>query len=172
MPTGLAARANGVRSVERMTYENVHLILQGDAAQCERYAPLVDRFKTMEELAAILKRKRERRGSIDFDMPEAKIEFDEAGVMTGVHKAERTESNRLIEEFMLSANEAVAAHLEKHVPASIYRIHEIPDAKRVMDFEEVARHFKVSLGIASLHQAPLHSHPPDRCSSCAAGKPR
>ena len=138
-----------IRSVERMTYENVHLILKGDHAQCERYAPLVGRFKTMEELAAVLKRKRERRGSIDFDMPEAKIEFDEAGVMTGVHKAERTESNRLIEEFMLSANEAVAAHLEKHVPASIYRIHEIPDAKRVMDFEEVARHFKVSLGIAT-----------------------
>ena len=138
-----------IRSVERMTYENVHLILQGDPAQNERYGPLVERFRMMEELAQVLHRKRERRGSIDFDMPEAKIDFDEAGVMTGVRKAERTESNRLIEEFMLAANEAVAAHLEKQIPASIYRIHEIPDAKRVMDFEEVARHFKVSLGVST-----------------------
>ena len=138
-----------IRSVERMTYTNVHLILEGDKAQRERYAALVDRFETMAELARILNSKRERRGSIDFDMPEAKIEFDEAGVMTGVQRAERTDANRLIEEFMLAANEAVAAHLEKQIPASIYRIHEIPDAKRVMDFEEVARHFKVSLGIST-----------------------
>ena len=138
-----------IRSAERMTYTNVHLLLQGDAAQRERYAPLVERFQTMAELAGVLHRKRERRGSIDFDMPEAKIEFDEAGVMTGVQRAERTEANRLIEEFMLAANEAVASHLEKHIPASIYRIHEPPDAKRVMDFEEVARHFKVSLGVAT-----------------------
>ncbi len=138
-----------IRSVERMTYTNVHLVLEGDKAQRERYATLVDRFEMMAELALILKGKRERRGSIDFDMPEAKIEFDESGVMTGVQKAERTEANRLIEEFMLAANEAVAAHLEQQIPASIYRIHEIPDAKRVMDFEEVARHFKVSLGVST-----------------------
>jgi len=138
-----------IRSAERMTYTNVHLILEGDPAQRERYAPLVERFETMAELAQVLHRKRERRGSIDFDMPEAKIEFDQAGVMTGVQRAERTQSNRLIEEFMLAANEAVAAHLEKQLPASIYRIHEVPDAKRVMDFEEVARHFKVSLGVAT-----------------------
>ena len=138
-----------IRSAERMTYTNVHLLLQGDTAQRERYAPLVERFETMAELAEVLHRKRERRGSIDFDMPEAKIEFDEAGMMTGVQRAERTEANRLIEEFMLAANEAVASHLEKHLPASIYRIHEPPDAKRVMDFEEVARHFKVSLGVAT-----------------------
>lgn len=138
-----------IRSVERMTYTNVHLILQGDAAQRDRYAPLVARFEMMAELAQVLTAKRKRRGSIDFDMPEAKIEFDNAGVMTGVQRAERTEANRLIEEFMLAANEAVASHLEKQLPASIYRIHELPDAKRVMDFEEVARHFKVSLGVAT-----------------------
>jgi len=138
-----------IRSVERMTYTNVHLLLEGDPAQRERYAPLVLRFEMMQELALILNRKRDRRGSIDFDMPEAKIEFDELGAMTGVKKADRNIANRLIEEFMLAANEAVAAYLERHVPASIYRIHELPDPKRVMDFEEVARHFKVSLGVAT-----------------------
>ncbi|MDQ6678480.1 MAG: VacB/RNase II family 3'-5' exoribonuclease [Acidobacteriota bacterium] len=138
-----------IRSAERMTYTNVHLLLEGDLAQRERYAPLVPRFEMMQELALILNRKRDRRGSIDFDMPEAKIEFDDLGAMTGVKKADRNIANRLIEEFMLAANEAVAAHLEQHAPASIYRIHELPDPKRVMDFEEVARHFKVSLGIAT-----------------------
>ncbi len=138
-----------IRSVERMTYTNVHLLLEGDPAQRERYHGLVNRFEAMQELALILNRKRERRGSIDFDMPEAKIEFDELGVMTGVKRAARNIAHRIIEEFMLAANEAVSAHLEKLVPASIYRIHEPPDAKRVMDFEEVAHHFGVSLGVAT-----------------------
>ncbi len=138
-----------IRSVERMTYTNVHLLLEGDAAQRERYAALTERFETMQELALILNRKRQRRGSIDFDMPEALIQFDELGAMTGVARAQRNIAHRIIEEFMLAANEAVAAHLEKAVPASIYRIHEIPDAKRVMEFEEVARHFGVSLGVAT-----------------------
>ncbi len=62
--------------------------------------------------------------------------------MTGVARAPRNIAHRMIEEFMLAANEAVAAHLEKAVPASIYRIHEKPDAKRVMEFEEVARAFR------------------------------
>jgi ribonuclease R len=136
-----------IRSAERMTYTNVHLILEGDTEQRARYAPLVPRFEMMQEFAMILNRKRVKRGSIDFDLPEPLIEFDELGAMTGVKRAPRNIANRIIEEFMLAANEAVAEYLEKTVPASIYRIHEQPDAKRVMDFEEVAKHFGVSLGI-------------------------
>ena len=68
-----------IRSAERMTYTNVHLLLEGDAALRERYAPLVERFELMQELALILNRKRVRRGSIDFDLPEPLIEFDEFG---------------------------------------------------------------------------------------------
>ena len=102
-----------IRSVERMTYTNVHLLLEGDAALRERYAPLVERFELMRELALILNRKRAQRGSIDFDMPEPLIEFDEFGQMTGVIKrGPRNIAHRIIEEFMLAANEAVAAHLE------------------------------------------------------------
>ncbi len=101
-----------IRSVERMTYTDVHLLLEGDAGLRERYRPLVERFELMRELALVLNRKRVRRGSIDFDLPEPLIEFDEWGAMTGVTRAPRNIAHRMIEEFMLAANEAVAAHLE------------------------------------------------------------
>ena len=139
-----------IRSAERMTYTNVHLLLEGDAGLRERYQPLVARFELMQELALILNRKRVRRGSIDFDLPEPLIEFDEFGEMTGVTRAPRNIAHRLIEEFMLAANEAVASHLENAGIASIYRIHEKPDPKRVMEFEEVAAHFGYSLGVGAI----------------------
>jgi len=139
-----------IRSVERMTYTNVHGLLEGDAGLRERYGPLVERFELMRELALVLNRKRVRRGSIDFDLPEPLIEFDEWGEMTGVTRAPRNIAHRLIEEFMLAANEAVAAHLRDTVETSIYRIHEKPDPKRVMEFEEVAAHFGYSLGVGAI----------------------
>jgi ribonuclease R len=139
-----------IRSVERMTYTSVHLLLEGDSGLRGRYAPLVGRFELMRELALILNRKRVRRGSIDFDLPEPLIEFDQWGAMTGVTRAPRNIAHRLIEEFMLAANEAVASHLEHAGIASIYRIHEKPDPKRVMEFEEVAAHFGYSLGIGAI----------------------
>ncbi len=79
----------------------------------ERYARLIGRFELMRELALILNQKRIRRGAIDFDMPEPLIEFDEFGEMAGVTRSPRNIAHRLIEEFMLSANEAVASHLEQ-----------------------------------------------------------
>ncbi len=135
-----------IRSAERMTYTDVHLLLEGDAGLRERYKPLIGRFEMMRELALILNQKRVRRGSIDFDLPEPLIEFDEWGAMTGVSRALRNIAHRIIEEFMLAANEAVAAHLEQTGFASIYRIHEPPEPRRVMEFEEVAAHFGYSLG--------------------------
>jgi ribonuclease R len=139
-----------IRSVERMTYTNVHLLLEGDRGLRDRYQTLVGRFELMQELALTLNRKRVRRGSIDFDLPEPLIEFDEWGAMTGVTRAPRNIAHRLIEEFMLAANEAVAAHLQEHAEASIYRIHEPPDPKRVMEFEEVAAHFGYTLGVGAI----------------------
>ncbi len=142
--------AGVIRSAERMTYTNVHLLLEGDEGLRERYRPLVGRFELMRELADVLNRKRVRRGSIDFDLPEPLIEFDQFGAMTGVTRAPRNIAHRIIEEFMLAANEAVASHLERALPASIFRIHEKPDPKRVMEFEEVAAHFGYSLGIGAM----------------------
>ncbi len=78
-----------IRSAERMTYTNVNLILEGDAALRTHYQQLVDVFELMRELAMILNRKRVRRGSIDFDLPEPVIEFDENGLMKGVTRSER-----------------------------------------------------------------------------------
>jgi ribonuclease R len=139
-----------IRPAERMTYTDVNAILEGDAALRRRYAPLVATFELMRDLALILNRKRERRGSIDFDLPEPIIEFDEHGLMKSITRSERNIAHRLIEEFMLSANETVAGYLESRRIASLYRIHEKPDAKRVYDFEVIAATFGYSLGVGAL----------------------
>jgi ribonuclease R len=139
-----------IRSKHRMTYTNVHKILEGDADLRAQYGDMLDRFELMRELALILNRKRTRRGSIDFDLPEPLIEFDEFGEMTGVTRSPRNFAHRIIEEFMLAANEAVAGDLEDAGVPSIYRIHEQPDPKRVADFEEIAVTFGYSLGIGAI----------------------
>ena len=85
----------------------------------------------MRELALILNRKRTRRGSIDFDLPEPLIEFDQSGEMTGIARSPRNIAHRIIEEFMLAANEAVAEHVDQRQNRrSVYRIHEEPDPKK------------------------------------------
>jgi len=136
-----------IRSAERMTYTAIHAVLSGDAAACARYHGLVDNFRLMEELAKVLNRRREARGSIDFDLPEPEIEFDEHGRMTGITRSERNIAHGLIEEFMLAANEAVAGYLESKGIPSLYRIHEKPDPKKVLEFEEIAATFGYSLGV-------------------------
>jgi ribonuclease R len=136
-----------IRSAERMTYTAVRDILTGDPAACQRYAALVPNFKLMEELALILNRRREQRGSIDFDLPEPLIEFDQFGRMVGITRSERNFAHRLIEEFMLAANETVAGHLERSAIPSLYRIHDKPEAKKILEFEEIAATFGYSLGV-------------------------
>src|SRR2546422_7483040 len=130
-----------IHSAERMTYTAVRDVLAGDAAACGRYAPLVENFKLMEELALVLSRRRDARGSIDFDLPEPEIEFDEQGRMIGVTRSERNVAHRLIEEFMLAANETVAEFLERRAAPSLYRIHEKPDPNEVPRFERIASTF-------------------------------
>jgi ribonuclease R len=136
-----------IRSAERLTYTAVQAVLDGEPATTGRYASLVDQLKLMEELAKLLNQRRERRGAIDFDLPEAEIEFDEAGQMVGVARSGRTMAHRIIEEFMLAANEAVAGFLEARGVPALYRIHEKPDPKRVFEFEEIAAAFGYSLGV-------------------------
>ena len=139
-----------IRSAERMTYTAVNAVIEKDAGALEQYATQVEHFERMRDLAMILNRKRKRRGSIDFDLPEAVIEFDEFGMMKSITRSERNIAHRLIEEFMLSANECVAHYLENKRIASLYRIHEKPDAKRVYDFEVIAATFGYSLGVGAL----------------------
>jgi ribonuclease R len=124
--------------------------LAGDAEMNARYAALAERFRLMKELALILSAKRDKRGSIDFDLPERVIEFDEMNRMKSIVRSERNIANRIIEEFMLAANEAVANYLEKRGIASLHRVHEKPDAKKVLEFEELAKAFGYSLGVEDL----------------------
>jgi len=139
-----------IRSAARMTYTEVHSILEGDAETRARYAGLVPEFERMRKLAGLMNKRREERGSIDFDLPEPVIEFDERGQMRGVTKSERTWANRLIEEFMLAANACVATWLEDLGVPSLYRIHEKPEPRRVVQFEELAVAFGYSLGLGAL----------------------
>ena len=138
-----------IRSAARMTYTEVHAILEG-ANTVNQNAEARERFERMRHLAGLMNQRREERGSIDFDLPEPVIEFDEHGQMRGVTKSERTWANRLIEEFMLAANECVATWLEDLGVPSIYRIHEKPEPRRVVQFEELAASFGYSLGLGAL----------------------
>ena len=139
-----------IRSAARMTYTAVTAILEGDPVTRAEYELLAENFDRMKKLAVLMNQRREERGSIDFDLPEPVIEFDEHGVMRGITRAERTWANRLIEEFMLAANECVATWIEDLGVPSLYRIHEKPDPRRVVQFEELAAGFGYSLGLGPL----------------------
>lgn len=131
-----------IRTTERMTYSDVYKILEEkDAALMERYEPLVPMFETMAELAGILREKRQNRGAIDFDFPEAKILVDEDGWPKDVAIRERTVAERLIEEFMLAANETVAEHFKWMDVPFIYRIHEDPKPEKLQRFFEFLTNF-------------------------------
>ena len=156
-------------SAERMTYTAVNAVLEGESVARHRYAELTPMFEQMRDLALILRHKRERRGSIDFDLPEPVIEFDEHGLMKSITRSERNIAHRLIEEFMLAANECVAGHLENKRIASLYRIHEKPDAKRVYDFEVIAATFGYSLGVGALPIQRMQMKS-DRRASYGTGK--
>jgi ribonuclease R len=139
-----------IASAARMTYTKVHAILEDDEETRAAYPEFTADFELMRNLAMLMNRRREERGSIDFDLPEPVIQFDENGQMRGVTRAERTWANRLIEEFMLAANECVATWLEDLGVPSLYRIHEKPEPRRVVEFEEIAASFGYSLGLGAL----------------------
>jgi len=129
-----------LRSRERMTYTSVAKILvDSDPKERSRYAELVPLFETMEELCLILSKKRYRRGAVDFDLPEAEMQFDEGGKVISVLPADRNIAHRIIEEFMLLANECVAEKLTSSGGPALYRVHEAPDPLKVEEFAEFAR---------------------------------
>ncbi len=135
-------RESVICSNERMTYTDVNKVLTNeDAAVSARYAELTEFFQTMEALARILIKMRQERGAIDFNLPEAVFKFNDEGQIAGVLKAERNIAHRIIEEFMLLANETVAGHLEKLGTPALYRIHEQPEPQRVIEFAELAAAF-------------------------------
>jgi ribonuclease R len=161
-----------IASAARMTYTEVHAILEGDEEVRAAYPEFIADFELMRSLAMLMNRRREERGSIDFDLPEPVIQFDEHGQMRGVTKSERTWANRLIEEFMLAANECVATWLEDLGVPSLYRIHEKPEPRRVVEFEEIAASFGYSLGLGALPVKRIETRAERRESRGTGNRPR
>jgi ribonuclease R len=120
----------------------------------------------MEDLARILIKMREQRGAIDFNLPEAIFQFNDEGMIAGVLRAERNIAHRIIEEFMLLANETVASHLEKLNIPSLYRIHEKPEPQRVIEFAELATAFGYRFPVEG-----VNSFDYQRLSHLLTGKP-
>ncbi|HLR10223.1 MAG TPA: ribonuclease R [Sporosarcina sp.] len=133
-----------IRSKERMTYDDVYKIIEEkDEALREKYEHIVPMLHDMADLAAILRKKRQNRGAIDFDFKESKVLVDEEGWPTDVVVLERTVSERLIEEFMLAANETVAEHFHWLQVPFIYRIHEDPKEEKLQRFFEFLTNFGI-----------------------------
>lgn len=125
-----------IKSRERMTYQNVTKILEGDKKLCQKYSHIVPMLKNMESFAKLLNKKRVANGSIEFETHESKITLDTKGVPVSVERYPITVSNGIIEEFMLAANVTVAKHFAAKGLPCVYRVHEEPDFDRV---ERLAR---------------------------------
>jgi ribonuclease R len=160
-----------IRSTERMTYTNVNKVLIGDPEMSERYAHLHHHFRAMRGLALLLKARRDDNGSIDFDLPEPIIEFDAQQNMTNIGRSERNIAHRIIEEFMLAANRAVAHYLLERGIHALHRVHEKPDGRKVLEFEELAHAFGYSLGVENLYQREVTVRHGKVPSPAKAGKP-
>ncbi|MGL4374245.1 MAG: ribonuclease R, partial [Turicibacter sp.] len=129
-----------INTTERMTYNHVNeILMHEDKELCERYASLVPTFKLMYELAQILREARHERGAIDFDLNESKIIVDEYGFPQDIVLRERYLAERIIEDFMLAANECVAEHIHWMNIPFIYRVHEHPKPERLERFYKLAR---------------------------------
>ena len=146
-----------IHSRARMTYTDVNAILTNrDPATSEKYQELVPLFERMRDLFEILNKRRHRRGSIDFDLKEPEIVLDDEGMVEAIVAAERNIAHRLIEEFMLLANETVAQHLDDHEVPTLYRIHEEPDPLKVEEFEEFVSTLGYTLSAPANDVKPRH----------------
>ncbi|MRR54775.1 MAG: ribonuclease R [Deltaproteobacteria bacterium] len=144
-----------IRSDERLTYTEVKEILADKNPETiQRHAGLCKDLRTMEVLAGRLGERRRQRGSIDFDLPEPEIILDLQGRPESIGIAERNLAHRLIEEFMLAANEAVAAHLEGNGIPCIFRVHEPPDPLKLKDFQEFIKPMGLSFKLRGDSVAP------------------
>lgn len=146
-----------IRSRARLTYTEVRDILaQSDPDTLAKYSELQSDLQTMQTLAERLTAMRRRRGSLDFDLPEAEIILDLRGRPENIVRAERNIAHRLIEEFMLAANEAVAAHLAAREAPLLYRVHEPPEMKKLLALQEFLAHFNLGLVVNEQGVDPRH----------------
>jgi len=151
-----------IRTKERMTYTDVNAIVTSGAAGSqpadddgelrarrstlrERYRDLLPDFERMLELYEILRARRDQRGSIDFDLPEAEVMLGESGAIEAIRATERNVAHRIIEEFMLAANEVVARELVFANQPGLFRVHQQPDPQKLADLKEILKEFKLTL---------------------------
>ena len=135
-----------IHSNERMTYTSVKKILADhDRDERDRYGYLVESFELMEELSAILRKNRIKRGSLDFDLPEPEVLLDICGNPEAIIRAERNLAHMIIEEFMIIANEAVASRLETSGVPSLYRVHEKPDTAKIEELKPIFHSFGLNV---------------------------
>ena len=144
-----------IHSRERMTYTAVNeIITNPEGETAATYSHVKDMLLKMHELTLLLIKRREERGAIDFDLPEAELWFNDEGQIGGIARSERNIAHRLIEEFMLLANETVASHLESLNVPLLYRIHEEPNPEKIEEFAEIAASFG--------HKFSMHGPIPQR----------
>ena len=144
-----------INSRERMTYTAVNEIISDPNGETAKsYAGVRETILKMNDLTTVLIKRREERGAIDFDLPEAELLFNDEGQIGGIARSERNVAHRLIEEFMLLANETVASHLEALNVPVIYRIHEEPNIEKIEEFAEIAAAFG--------HKFSMHGPVPQR----------
>ncbi|MFQ5639137.1 MAG: ribonuclease R [bacterium] len=130
-----------INSVHRFTYQEAQEAISGQ----KNTSPFQDEIRAMYQLSRILIKRRGQLGSLDFDLPEAKVELDELGFPVSIIKRVRMDSHRLVEEFMLLANQTVTEHValnlsvDKRVPPFIYRVHEPPDSEKMADFKKFVK---------------------------------
>lgn len=157
-----------IRSAARLSYQQAQAIVDGDGPTRERYAALVEPLVAMDGLARKMRARRYERGSLDFDLPEPKLVLDAAGEMTGIVRHERLDSMRLVEEFMLAANEAVAEALHRSGAGALYRIHEQPDPGRIEEFVDLVASLGYRMPTSPQSVRPEHFQ---RVLRQIAGKP-
>jgi len=133
-----------IKTAERMTYDAVYKIFQGDEAETARYRKLVPEFMMMRELAGILRRRREAQGSLNFDLLEPELVY-QGGALQRIEAFEANEAHHLIEEFMVLANEAVAGYLSRKEIPALYRVHPAPALGDVAELRELLEHFGIGL---------------------------
>jgi ribonuclease R len=136
--TGSSFHKSIIRSVLRLTYNEVEdALIRKDRKTRKEVQRLLPSLEFMGELATLLSTKREKRGSLDFDLPEPDVILDIEGGIQDILRAERLFSHRIIEEFMIAANEAVANFLTENKVNTMYRIHESPDSEKLKDLERL-----------------------------------
>lgn len=130
-----------INSIHRMTYSSVNKILSGDVELTKEYSDIKEMLFEMLELSKILRTKKYKRGSIDFDLAEIKVSLDENGKVKEVGQRERGESERIIEDFMIAANEVVAERIFWLEIPSVYRTHEKPTKESIFKLNETLAKF-------------------------------